>query len=234
MPTRPTLDANLPEARRAGRLWLQWVVANAFAEFLGLGAVATAGYLAVRSVGEPASPLAAVAMAAMFVGLGAFEGLVLGLAQQWVLRRALPGLSGWVRATVAGALVAWLLGMLPSTIMSLSPGEPGPPPALDDRVQLLAAAGLGLVAGPALAFFQWRRLRIAVPAKAWWWLPANGLAWALGMPIVFLAADIAGQQSGVAPIVAIVGSSLLACGAVVGAVHGAFLALAIVPPRRPG
>jgi hypothetical protein len=233
MPTDPAIDAPPSGGLRGPQFWLRWVIANAFAELLGLGVVAAAGYLVVSRFGEPASPLAAVATAAVFVGLGGFEGLVLGVAQHRVLQRALPALTGWVRATVVGALAAWLLGMLPSTIISLLPGEAGPtPPEIDDTVQLLAAAGLGIVAGPALAFFQWRRLRVAVPARAWSWLPANAVAWALGMPVVFLAADLASRQSGVLPIATTVACALFAAGAIVGAVHGAFLAWAILPMAR--
>lgn len=216
------------------RFWLQWVFANAVAELLGLGIVATVGYLVVRAFGEPSTPPAALAVAALFVGLGAVEGCIVGLAQHVVLRVALPQVSGWVRATVLGAVVSWLLGMMPSTIMSILFQEPGaPPPEVRESVRLLAAAALGLLAGPVLAFFQWRRLRLGAPARAWLWLPANAAAWSLGMPVVFFAAHMAAQQSGVQLIASTVGISLFVAGSVVGAVHGAFLIYAILPHEPP-
>lgn len=214
--------------------WLRWVFANAAAEFVGLGFVATIGYLALRSLGEPSTLQATLGAASLFIGLGGFEGAVVGVAQHLVLRRALPQVSGWVLATVVGALVSWLLGMLPSTVMSVLHREPNaPPPEVRESTRLLAAAALGLVAGPVLAFFQWRRLRLAAPARAWLWLPANAMAWALGMPIIFYAAHLVAQQSSLQVIVTIVGLALLSAGAVVGAVHGAFLTHAILPRERP-
>ena len=205
------------------RFWIHWVIANAWAEFIGLGAVAGAGFLAVSRLGEPSSVAAALLLAAVFVGLGAIEGLVVGFAQARVLRRVFPQLTGWIRATVAGAIASWCLGMLPSTVMSGLATEPGAaPPEIGQPVRLLLAAGLGLVAGPLLAAFQWRRLRLVVP-RAGWWLPANAVAWALGMPIIFHAAHFAAGQVSRLQAVGAVGMSLLLAGAVVGAVHGAFL-----------
>lgn len=49
---------------------------------------------------------------------------------------------------------------------------------------------LGAVAGPVLALFQWRELRHHL-AGAGGWMAANAAAWALAMPLVFLAVDAA-------------------------------------------
>ncbi|MDH4312914.1 MAG: hypothetical protein OEW57_14890, partial [Gammaproteobacteria bacterium] len=93
------------------RFWQQWVAANAVGEFVGLGAVATLGFMAFKHAGEPANTIRALIFAATFVLLGAFEGAVVGVAQRAVLVRRLPALRGWIRATVAGAMAAWALGM---------------------------------------------------------------------------------------------------------------------------
>jgi len=214
------------------KFWLQWIVANSLAELAGLGTVALAGYGIVLWFGEPTGS-GAVLFAMVFVILGAFEGLVVGLAQSRVLKQRVAALRGWVRATVVGAVVAWVLGMLPSTIMSLAtPAEATQQaPAISDAMQLLLAAMMGLVAGPVLAFFQWLTLRRYVLQHSIWWLPANAAAWALGMPVIFIGVDFATASSSPIAIVTGVGLSLLIAGAVVGAVHGRVLAWLIKPYR---
>lgn len=205
-------------------LWWHWVAANCAAEFLGLGTIAAVGYVVASRMGEPHGVSQSLGFAILFVALGAFEGLVVGLAQAWVLQRPLPALRGWVRASVLGAAVAWAVGMTPSTIMSLrESGASGPPPEVSEPARLLLAAGLGLVAGPLLAFFQWRRLRLCLTQRAAWWLPANAAAWALGMPAVFVGAHMSAYTSDPVLISLGVGASLLAAGAIVGAVHGGAL-----------
>jgi hypothetical protein len=204
--------------------WRRWVVANALGELVGLGAVAAVGFLVFQRAGEPANAAQALSFAAAFVLLGAFEGLVIGLAQRHVLRTLLPAVRGWVLATVVGAVVAWGIGMVPSTVASLmqqdaTAAPPEPPLALI----LLLAAGLGAVAGPMLAAFQWLSLRRVVPDKAWFWLPANAAAWAFGMPIIFLGAQSNEITSNTAAIAATAAFSIFVAGAVVGAVHGRVL-----------
>jgi len=212
------------------QFWWRWVAANSLAELLGLGTVATLGYVIAIRVGEPHGILQATTSASVFVLLGAFEGLVVGWAQARVLRLRLPGLTGWVRATVVGAAVCWALGMAPSTVMSLGQStEARPPPEIGEPLRLLLAAGLGLVAGPALAFFQWQRLRRHVP-RAGWWLPANAVAWAVGMPIIFLGAHVSAYTTEPLRVAAGVGAALVVAGAVVGAIHGCAL-LWLLPPN---
>ena len=206
-----------------GKFWRRWIAANAIAELVGLGTVATLGYVVAACLGEPHSPLSAITLAAAFVVLGAFEGLAVGVAQFWVLRAGLPNIHGWVSATVIGAVVAWAVGMAPSTVMSIfGPDSSGAPPEISEPVRLAMASALGLAAGPILAFFQWRRLRRHVAGAAWW-LPANAVAWALGMPVIFAGAHLGALTANPALIVPGVALVLLAAGAVVGALHGAAL-----------
>jgi len=224
----------MPAELRPGAFWWRWVVANSVAELLGLGTAAAVGFLLVARLGEPHGLRHALAVDAAFIVLGAFEGLVVGVAQERVLRPQLPELRGWVRATVIGASVAWALGMAPSTIMSVATSDTSaPPPNISEPVRLLLAAALGAVAGPVLAFFQWRRLRQCVPRLAAWWLPANALAWAVGMPVVVLGAHVSAFAASTAVIVLGVALSLLAAGAVVGAIHGRVLLWLLSPrPQR--
>jgi len=216
--------------------WSRWVLANFLGELAGLGIVGVAGYGAVQVFGEPTSATQLIGFAVLAVGLGAVEGGIVGYAQHVVLRRRLPQLRGWVPATVLGAVIAWALGMLPSTLASLfASADPKEAGEIPDVVQLLLAVPMGLVAGAILAFPQWRVLRKRV-LRAGWWIPANALAWACGMPLVFVAAGVRPEMSVWLAASAVVGS-LAAAGAVVGAIHGAFLVKLTVPsnvlPSRP-
>ena len=226
------LDTPMTITTWRSQFWWHWIAANSLAELLGLGTVAALGYAIASRVREPHGVFQAIAFASVFVLLGAFEGLVVGWAQAKVLKLRLPGLTGWVRATVVGAAVSWALGMAPSTIMSLGQAsEAKPPPEISEPLRLLLAAGLGLVAGPALAFFQWRRLRRHVP-RAGLWLPANSVAWAVGMPVIFLGAHVSACTTVPLLVAAGVGAALAAAGALVGAIHGRAL-LWLLPVASP-
>jgi hypothetical protein len=207
--------------------WRRWVLANALGELAGLGTVAAVGFLMFRHVGEPANIAQAIAFAGAFVLLGAFEGLVIGVAQWQVLRTLLPSVRGWVLASAVGAMVAWAVGMVPSTVASLlqqgataSASVPFEPPLV---LVLALAAGLGAVAGPMLAAFQWFSLRKAVPGRAWLWFPAHAAAWALGMPVIFLGAQAHEFTSNPAALAGLVALAIFAAGGLVGAVHGCVL-----------
>jgi hypothetical protein len=139
--------------------WRRWVLANALGELAGLGTVAAVGFLMFRHVGEPANIAQAIAFAGAFVLLGAFEGWVIGVAQWQVLRTLFPSVRGWVLASVVGAMVAWAVGMVPSTAASLlqqcatdlasAPFEP--PLILVLALAIFAAGGLvGAVHGCVL------------------------------------------------------------------------------------
>lgn len=208
---------------RSSHFWWRWVLANALAETLGLGAVAGAGYFAAVHIGEPVGLIARLGFAVFFIVLGSFEGYVVGFAQGNVLKLRIPTLEGWIKATVVGAVAAWVLGMTPSTIMSLAEHGPSPsPPFISVAMRLLLAAGLGAVAGPMLAFFQWRVLRRYL-SRAMWWLPANALAWAAGMPIIFLGVHVVVGMHDTSLAVVVAAATIAIAGAVVGAIHGAAL-----------
>lgn len=202
--------------------WSQWVLANLLGELIGLGVVAGVTYAALTRLGEPTSVVSSLAYAALTVALGAVEGAVVGLAQARVLRRRLPRLRSWVAATIIGAVIAWTLGVLPGTLASLlGPGQSEPPADMPDAIQLLLAVPVGVLAGAILSLPQWRILRRYV-SGAGWWVAANAIAWAFGMPFVFVAASI-DPTAGAGSALTLIGGSLAAAGAVVGAIHGAFL-----------
>jgi hypothetical protein len=132
---------------------------------------------------------------------------------------------GWWLATLVGALAAYVLGYLPSTIISLSQTiTEAPPTAVEppQTIVLLLAVGLGIVAGAVLSFAQYLVLRGKV-SRAGWWIPANMLAWAIGMPIIFGAIDLAFKLPEVWQSTSLMVFALLGVGAIVGAIHGAVL-----------
>lgn len=220
-------------------LWLRWVAANGLGELVGLGLTLLVGLAIFMASGEPQGIVAVLLAFAVAVASGAIEATVVGLAQWWAMRGRFPllGRGDWWRGTLIGALAAYVLGYLPSTIMSLSDvsmtptGNPTPEPP--QWQVLLLAAGLGLVAGAVLSFGQYPALR-KVAKRAGLWIPANMLAWMLGMPLIFWGIDKAQalatrsiEYQTTTPVLQAalwLAGTLLACGMLVGAVHGAFLA----------
>ena len=227
----------LPAGRSWTSPWLAWVGANAVGEAVGLGLVFACGFLFIRFWGEPASVPALIALVGLTILLGLVEGSVVGFCQWWVLREVLPpiGRRRWMGATSVGATVAWLLGMIPSTVASFSPDDTAAAPAEPPLTLILAlAAGMGLVGGLVLALPQWWVLRRARP-RAGLWLPANAVAWAAGMPWIFwLVGATVGEVQSVASF-ALFLAGLAVAGAIVGVVHGWVLFTRIVPQHHePG
>jgi len=208
-------------------LYQRWLVANGLGEMFGLGLAFTVGALVMSLLGESQNALVILVSFLVAVASGAIEATIVGLAQWWAMHPWLPTIQrrDWWLATLFGALLAYVLGYLPTTLMSLteqsSPqGTPVQEP--DQWVVLLLAVGLGLVGGAVLSFAQWLVLRKKV-SRANVWIPANMLAWLVGMPLIFWGIDIAGRLESMVCVAGFVAGVLLLTGLVVGAIHGAFL-----------
>jgi hypothetical protein len=219
------------------RLWRRWVAANALGELVGLGATfAIIGLLYSRF--EPAQNSGPVLLTFLLAVLsGSFEATVIGAAQWWAMRPWFPAvrLRAWWLATLAGALLAYVLGFLPSTLMDLgqvAAETPAPVTEPPQWVVLLLAAALGAVAGAVLSSAQWLALRGKAyrPGR---WVPANMLAWAAGMPIIFAGIDLAQMVQPPYQMVLIIAGALLLAGALVGAIHGVFLIRMVPASRQP-
>jgi hypothetical protein len=222
-------------------LWGRWVLANALGEAVGLGGSLLLVGGAMMAFDETPGIGVVILIAAMQVLLGAFlEGVTVGTAQWWVLRRPLPALRWrtWALATALGAGVAWLMGIIPSTLFAFGEAAAetaasAPAPEIPDAVQYLLAAGLGLAAGPILGFGQWIVLRRRIE-RAGWWIVGNALGWMAAMPLTFVAPGL--LPAGPIPwwaVPLLIGTVLLA-GAVVGVIHGVALVLLLRRPRtRP-
>jgi hypothetical protein len=163
------------------------------------------------------------------------EATIVGLAQWWAMHPWFPSIKrfSWWLATLAGALIAYVLGYLPSTLMDMgasasqSAAAPVEPP---QWVVLLLAAGMGAIGGAVLSFAQWLVLRGKVK-RARLWIPANMLAWTFGMPLIFWGIDQVFKMSQVWQSVLLMAGVLFVTGAVVGAIEGAFLIRMVNEPQ---
>lgn len=206
-------------------LYPRWVLTNAVTEMIGLGATfALIGGLTSLTATLPPMTAALVAFA-IAVASGSIEATLVGLGQWWAMRPWFPTIRrfDWWRATLIGALIAYVLGYLPSTLMSM--GEATGESAAAEPAQwivLLLAAGLGIVGGAVLSFAQWLVLRKQI-RRAGLWMPANMLAWAVGMPVIFQGIDWAFRMPALWQSVLVVAAMLFLAGAAVGSIHGAFL-----------
>jgi hypothetical protein len=200
-------------------VWRDWTVANALGELFGLG---VAGVIAIAVAKAHALPPdnELLLVTAAFLAIGAYEGAIIGTAQWLVLHRVLPVLraKSWITATMIGAIIAWLLGRIPSALADA--GGESREPALPMILLLSAAAGavLGMILGAA----QWVVLRNHV-RRSGRWIVANALAWAAGMPLIFLAAGLPGPHTSTLSIAALLLVTVAIAGAVVGAIEGMFL-----------
>ncbi len=181
----------------------RWIAACVLAETIGMTAAAAA------SVVGSDLPVA-WALAAVVAG-GLVEGTALGLLQGRVLRTAFPRLrtSRYAVATVLVAGLGWAGASAPAV---LSGDDGSPAPAM--WLVLLGAAGIGLVMGPVLGLAQAIALRGAV-RRPWRWVVANTTAWPAVMAVIFLGAST--------PEEGWPGASVIALGALTGAVAGALL-----------
>jgi hypothetical protein len=151
------------------RIYRRWVVSVTAGECLGFGIPALVG-----AVSGGASP--SIAVAALVAG-GSLEGAILGWSQARVLRRALPGLSTrrWIGLTAGGAALAWLIGMLPSTLHDSWATWSAP-------TTILVAATLGTVLLCSIGAAQRIELRRHLRhANCWVWTTAA--AWCAGLTV---------------------------------------------------
>lgn len=213
------------------------MAANALGEMFGLGLTfALIGLVSTRLEDQMGAVAVLLAFVVAVAG-GAIEATLVGLSQWWAMHPWFPAIGRfeWWRATLIGALVAYVLGYLPSTLMSLNASASAaeaPVTEPPQAVVLLLAAGLGAVGGAVLSFAQWLVLRRSV-ARAWRWLPANMLAWAAGMPVIFWGIDAAFKMESRAQAALVLAVALLAAGAIVGAIHGAVLVRLAPGEREP-
>lgn len=176
---------------RGRALWRRWTFVVTVGEAIAFSAPAVCG-AALAAFHAPLWVLAPAVLAS-----GAVEGAVLGLAQAFALRQALPTVAtrDWVRATVAGALVAWSIGLLPFAFEL-------------EHVPTVALVGAGVPLAATLLLsigaLQWRVLRTHVP-RAGWWIATTAGAWAAGLIAFTTVTSPLWQEGQSAPLIAAIG-----------------------------
>ncbi len=209
------------------QLWSRWTLANALSEMVGLGLtflITGLVFSRLDGLGTMTSILLSFAFA---VASGSIEATFVGLAQWWAMRPWFPSIERfpWWRGTMIGALIAYVLGYLPSTIMSMGEAAASSSAPIVEPPQwviLLLAAGMGAVGGVVLSFAQWLVMRGKVE-RSGLWIPANMLAWTFGMPVIFWGIDIAFKMPAIWQSVLLMAGTLFIAGAIVGGIHGLFL-----------
>ena len=208
------------------QLWFRWIGANAFGELFGLGLTFIITGFAFSKLDNQQSMTGILLSFVFAVTSGAVEATILGLAQWWAMHPWFSTIErfAWWRGTLIGALIAYVLGYLPSTLMSMGEATAQSTPMVEPPqwIVLLLAAGLGAVGGAVLSFAQWLAMRGKV-RRAGLWIPANMLAWFFGMPVIFWGIDLAFKMSALWQSVLLMAGTLLLAGMVVGAIHGRFL-----------
>jgi hypothetical protein len=202
---------------------------------LGLGLTFDVGASVITRLESQQSVTVVLISFLVAVASGAIEATLVGLAQWWAMHPWFPGITrrAWWLATLVGALLAYVLGYLPSTLMSLGEqaSESQAPVAEPAQwIVLLLAAGLGVLGGAVLSFAQSLTMRKTV-SRAFRWIPANMLAWLVGMPIIFWGIDVAQKLDGIWLLILFMAGILFLAGLLVGAVHGAFLIRLAGPDR---
>jgi hypothetical protein len=157
------------------------------------------------------------------------EGSLLGWAQSRVLRTAIPALDGraWIVRTALAAMVAWAVGMVPSTWWDELTRLPG-------VLTAVLATGGGLVLLASIGVAQWTVLRRHVSRSTRWiWWTAG--AWLAGLGIFVLVATPL-WQPGQGPVtvaaIGLLGGALMAL--TVAAITGWGLLRLLAGAGRPG
>lgn len=218
------------------KIWLEWIAANGIGELLGLGLTGVLAAVAFPWLDSLTGILPILGGALLMVLAGSLlEGCTVGVAQWRVLRGVLPDLrwQTWVFVTAAGAGIAWTLGMIPSTMIALTQETTAAatPPELSDTMTYVLAGGMGFILGIVLAIPQWLALNRHTHG-AGWWVPANAIAWVIGMVLIFRGMGTIPADGFTVRAAVTVLASIAAAGAAVGAIHGLVL-IAILRTPRP-
>ncbi|MEQ6902936.1 hypothetical protein [Nocardioides sp. YIM 152588] len=200
-----------PRAALDRRTFLRlWIALVTLTEALGFAVPAVVG----AALADAAWPVVLAALLAA----GAVEGTLLGAGQATVLRRLLPGLDPgrWTRLTALAAVVAYALGMAPSTWASPLFEEPSG--------AAWAAAGIGgVLLLASIGGAQWLELRLHL-RRAWRWVVATAVAWLVALGAFLLIATPLWRPGQSLPVAVLVG---VVAGVVMAAVQATVTGLAM-------
>ncbi len=197
-----TIDINESKvAHNEVGMWLEWTLATAFGMLLGfLPSIVLVNVLDL-------------ALARIIVPL--FAGFLVGLAQWFVLRKYVNGVSDWIWAAGASWAVGYALGLL---IINGLTGT-----GLDGFIGYI-------LFGVIVALVQWPILRREIP-NVWMWILANVIGWTAGFFMSQLALDIFFNGPAIDPIAS---TSVISgvSGLVAGAITGVALVLIVRQPEH--
>lgn len=114
---------------------------------------------------------------------GAAQGLILGFAQAFALRKtaaALP-MFRWILITALGGLIAWIVGTVPGSFLNIEASSPAA------VIVLVAFAFVAVIAMPLVQFFVLRTTRFGKIGRVWRWVPITAVAWTAGIAWLLLA-----------------------------------------------
>ena len=207
----------------SAKYWLNWTIVCGLGEFFGIGFAAGVAVLHFNLAGEPRTIALKLLVIAVMMLAGIVEGLITGHFQWSVLKKRFPGIRArnWLALTALGAVIAWMLGMIPSTFFAPEASSAGVVDFSIGQIVLLSA-GMGVVLGALFGVFQWIELKKHA-VKAGWWIVANALGWTVGLAIIFTGASQPANEAGMAVAITIGAISGLLAGLAVGAVTGVFL-----------
>ena len=212
------------------KYWLNWTVICGLGEFFGIGFAAGVAVLHFSMVGEPRTVALKLLVIAVMMLAGAVEGLITGYFQWSVLKKRFSEIRArnWLGLTALGAVIAWMLGMIPSTFFAPEASSAAAIEFSTGQIVLLST-GMGVVLGALFGVFQWIELKKHT-VQAGWWIIANALGWTVGLAIIFIGASQPANEAGLAAAITIGAISGLLAGLAVGAVTGIFLVR--MEPRR--
>jgi hypothetical protein len=195
--------------------WRRWTAVTTAGELAGFAVPATAGALATAGGWPGPAAFAAV------LGAGFVEGCALGYAQARAWRGRLPTLpvGRYTVATGAAAVLAYALGLMPSTLGDVA--------GRLVMVPMAVVAGLALLASIGTA--QWlvlRRSGLNRPV----WIVTTGGAWLAGLAVFMMTAMPLWQPGQPWWLVAAIG---VGCGVLMAFTVAALTGLAAVRLVRP-
>jgi hypothetical protein len=207
--------------------FIRWMLLCAGAELLGIASAATWYGGVHATLGEP-EPLMLRLVAWLLMSLAAIpEGLILGGLQAIGVKVFIPAASArrWILATIFVGLLGWGIGtFIPMFIVTETPGAAAPDPTSELAGVMIFAAGFGLLIGAVFGAAQaWGLPRGG--GRRWSWTIANAVGWAVALPMIYGAANIATEVPRWAAKLAIWAAGGCVAGLLIGIVTGVALLL---------
>jgi len=206
-----------PQARSGFGLWWRWTLATALGEFVGFAVPAIVGALVAATLGTAALVSNDLVLTLALSIAGFAEGTALAYAQWRVLRLPLPHIAArdWVVPTALAAAIAYPFGMTPAILANVVP--------LDSPLFIASIIVASVFILLSIGAAQWLTLRHHLP-RAGWWIPANVVAWLVGLPAPFIGIALVPNDS---PTLAFILAGVLS-GLLMGIAVGAITGLALV------